>query len=328
MVHRVVILRPRESQKDAKNGQSRRVDTLHKIFVGAGYKVQVKYVRRIPNLKDYRLISNLVSDSQTVLAITSFILLPWCISPLGYRKIRIVDMMDSLIKTRGFSFENLSRWMLGRFEILLSLIFRSNHIRTYISEYDRDSDKNITPKNVKTFLIPNTVSAIKFNESTALERLVFVGDLNYSENRKMLRDLCTVLESTGMKLHIYGIGKYAFKFGSKHCIFHGVCDDAELYRAGDLHLAPVRNRHGLSNKVFGPVINGVPVLTTDCGTNGIKECSGIYVENDISKWPQMISNLFQQSRNLPFKIQWSGFKNDEIMAFSSTLLELLTPQDN
>ena len=324
MVTRIILLRPKRKEGAVRNGQIQRVETLYKKFVEFGFPTQVVEVGRFPTLKDYRLVTNLLANSSSVLAITSFILLPWCLSPLGIQKIKIIDMMDSLIKTRKFSKQNLTRWIIGKLESLISIAFKNDHIRIYISEYDRDSDKAITPKKIKTFVIPNEISMNKTGEVFNLKRLVFVGDLNYSENRIILGKLCGLLDKAGMQLNIYGAGGSKMQPKYSNHNFHGTRDDDELYQDGDLHLAPVRNMHGLSSKVFHPISRGIPVLTTDFGTNGINKSRGIYIENEMRIWPDAINEIFLKSQNSPLEVYWTGFKCDETGEISTALIELLT----
>jgi hypothetical protein len=293
-----------------------------------GFSVQIVEVKRFPTLKVYRLVANLLATPNSVMAITSFILLPWCVTPIGHRKLKIIDMMDSLRKTRQFSKQNIARWLIGRFEYLISIFFKKDHIRIYISEYDRASDKKITPDDISTFVIPNAVSVIRTREASTVKRLVFVGDLNYSENRIMLSELCTVLDTQGMELNIYGAGESSNISYSRNHIFHGTRDDLELYQPGDLHLAPVRNTHGLSSKVFQAITRGIPVLSTENGTNGINRCPGLYVVDDLRIWPAAISELIEMSKQSPLEVRWDGFECDEREGLRSALINLLTKRND
>lgn len=328
MVPKIVFLRPKQKEECIKNGQNQRVETLHAIFTDFGFPVQVVEVGRFPTFKEYSLVSNLLASPNSALAITSFILLPWSITPLGIKKIKLVDMMDSLKRTREYSNENIIRWVIGLFESLFSTLFRKNHIRTYISEYDRDSDKKITPREIRTFVIPNAISVQRHSAVSYLKRLVFVGDLNYSENRIMLSELCVVLERSGLRLHIYGSGHSGMQDKFRNHFFYGTRDDVELYQPGDLHLAPIRNKHGLSSKVFNAIANGIPVLTTENGINGILECHGIFVENEIEIWPEIIGDLFLRSNSSPLKVKWNGFNCDEREPLRLALVELLYPKQD
>jgi glycosyltransferase involved in cell wall biosynthesis len=324
MLPNIILLRPKQKKESRKNGQNQRVETLHESLLEFGFPVQIVEVTRFPMPREYRSVLNLVATSDSVLAITSFILLPWCLSPLGKKKIKIIDMMDSLTKTRKYDRGGIFRWILGKFESLVSISFRSNHIRTYISKYDRDSDREIIPQGIQTFVIPNSMALNNAGISSNLKRLVFVGDLNYLENRNMLSDLSIVLNAVEMDLHIYGAGQVLMKTNSKNIKFHGECDDEELYQSGDLHLAPVRNMHGISSKVFHALARGVPVLTTEFGINGIKESAGLFVESDIRLWPVLINEIFLASQKSSFKVNWNGFECDEHELLRFALLDLLT----
>jgi hypothetical protein len=326
MVPTIIFLRPKQKEESIKNGQNQRVETLSKAFKEFGFSVQIVEVTRFPIPKEFRLISGLLENPNSVLAITSFILLPWCLTPLGRQKIKVIDMMDSLIRTREYSHHSIHKWVVGRFELFISALFRKDHIRTYISEYDRDSDKNITPKKIKTFVIPNDIPMNIYGKTSNLNRLVFVGDLNYSENKIMLAELCAALDTANMKLHIYGAGDSSTHHVSGNHIFHGLREDEELYQSGDLHLAPVRNMHGLSSKVFQAITRGIPVLTTKNGANGINECSGLYVENQIMIWPEVIREIIHESQNSSLEVRWNGFKCDQREMFKLAMIKLLGNQ--
>ena len=325
MVPKIVFLRPKQKVQFVKNGQNQRVATLYKTFVDFGFSVEITEVSRLPRPREYRIVSNLLATPNSILALTSFILLPWCLAPAINQKIKIIDMMDSLKKTR-VSEKNLLKRALGKFESLISSNFKNEHIRTYISDYDRQSDYKITPKNIESFVIPNSISVNKLGKNSNLDRLVFVGDLNYPENRIMLSELCPALTSAGMKLHVYGAGENSIQHKFENHIFHGSCDDTELYQPGDLHLAPVRNMHGLSSKVFHALTRGIPVLTTVSGANGINDCLGMYIENDIGIWPEVIRGILLKSQNSSLEVQWNGFKCDHTELIKSSLNALLTKQ--
>ena len=323
MVSKIVFLRPNKREESIKNGQNQRVETLQAMFTDFGFAVEVVEVGRFPTSKEYKIVSKLLKSPNSALAITSFILLPWSVTPLGIKKIKIVDMMDSLKRTRGYSKENITKWVFGQFESTISALFKKNHIRTYISEYDRDSDARITPKEASTFVVPNAIATQKPSEVTNLDRLVFVGDLNYSENRMMVSELCMILERSGLTLHIYGSGNSGMQDKFQNHIFHGARDDEELYQPGDLHLAPIRNKHGLSSKVFNAIAHGSPVLTTENGLNGIKECHGIFIKNEIEIWPEVIADIFLRSQKSSLKVQWNAFNCDEREQLRLALNDLL-----
>jgi hypothetical protein len=80
--------------------------------------------------------------------------------------------------------------------------------------------------------------------------------------------------------------------------------------------------------VFHPLARGIPVLTTEFGVNGIDECAGIYVESEVSIWPEVINEIFLKSQKSPLEVNWNGFKCDEREPLRSALFELLVKQEN
>jgi hypothetical protein len=127
-----------------------------------------------------------------------------------------------------------------------------------------------------------------------------------------------------MNLHIYGSGNSGMQDKFHNHVFHGTRVDEEIYQPGDLHLAPIRNKHGLSSKVFNAIANGSPVLTTENGINGIKECHGIFVKNEIEIWPEVIADIFLRSQKSPLKVEWNAFKCDQREQLRLALNDLLT----
>jgi hypothetical protein len=49
-----------------------------------------------------------------------------------------------------------------------------------------------------------------------------------------------------------------------------VADVGELYREGDVHLAPVPHGGGVKRKVLAPLLAGLPVVTTPSGAHGLR----------------------------------------------------------
>jgi hypothetical protein len=89
MISKIVFLGPKQKEEIIKNGRNQRIETLRAMFTDFGFLVQVVEVGRFPTFKEYRLVSNLLVSPNPALAITSFILLPWSITPLGIKRIKL-----------------------------------------------------------------------------------------------------------------------------------------------------------------------------------------------------------------------------------------------
>lgn len=139
---------------------------------------------------------------------------------------------------------------------------------TWISGADRSADRGTVRGRTRLVLPQAPVPPVAAPAvPDAPGRLVLSGDWHYPPNRAGLDwfgravaplvDVRTVLFGAGAPSGPWEVMGYAE-------------DEADLYREGDLHVAPVRFGAGVKNKVLRPLLAGLPVLTTPQGAHGLR----------------------------------------------------------
>ena len=139
---------------------------------------------------------------------------------------------------------------------------------TWISNADRSADHG-TVRGRKRLVLPQAPEAPVAQPRRAGEppRVVLSGDWAYAPNRVGLDWFARrVLPLVQVPVFVYGEGAPEGPWVRRGY----VRDEAELYREGDLHVAPVRFGAGVKNKVLRPLLAGLPVLTTLHGAHGLR----------------------------------------------------------
>lgn len=137
---------------------------------------------------------------------------------------------------------------------------------TYISAADLASDRG-TVRGRCRLVLPGHAGAPPAVQDGP-PRLVAVGDWAYPPNADGLRWLARrVLPRLDQPVHVYGPGPVG-----EHPLLvrHGYAPQADLYRSGDVHLAPVRFGGGVKRKVLAPLLAGLPVVATGAAAHGLR----------------------------------------------------------
>lgn len=281
-----------------------------------GYEVtSIPVTRRIrrSTVEEIRLMS------PRVVVATSFVLAP----TLVRLRRRIdsfywLDMMDSATETRRIINAGVIRnlyFQLIEKPAIKNLLLVANII-TYISEKDYEMDEKLH-SSVETkpamFIIPNKIEQeISKYRWSGLKRLVIVGDFSYKHNKRMLKIASKIASKIDLPLHIYGHGTRLIKLFRPNKLVHGyVHSNHEFNQIGDLHVAPVAQIAGIKNKISNALINGMPVLTTKEGIQGINLSSGAFLFS-ISKLDQINrSNIEQSLLKIKGQEIWKGFTVNE-----------------
>jgi glycosyltransferase involved in cell wall biosynthesis len=118
-------------------------------------------------------------------------------------------------------------------------------------------------------------------------RLVFVGDGKYVANRKSLKFLKEALRNlpSSYEIHLFGD---SLKSSNPRFRSHGYVSTSELYRIGDIHLVPVKFGSGLKLKAAVPLWNGLPVVATLEGANGLRRSGSLFVGNSPKEFAEKI----------------------------------------
>ncbi len=145
---------------------------------------------------------------------------------------------------------------------------------TWISGADRALDR-WTVRGRGRFVLPGRGTAPALAPAQG-RRAVLAGDWDYAPNRDGLawfRDRClSLLEAdlSGTDWHVDLYGAGAPPLPGRWVVHGQVADPTQLYRVGDVHLAPVGHGAGVKRKVLTPLLAGLPVVTTPSGAHGLR----------------------------------------------------------
>ena len=280
-----LIVGTRTAMSEYKSGASIRVNTVKRILQQSGYEV------------------TLVSNQQ------------YAKMPKSYFKIIVIVSFaaaQSLKKARGESnllwLDATDSWHLSRFSriksreftqifALLRDVYRLNAAReldlvTFISKKDADREVRFTKKYAHAvYVFPNYFNE-RFIPKNNERRLVFVGDGKFGPNKKAVKFLKKVRRLLSENKVIYLVGRDLGR-QSKGFVTLGNVSDFELYKVGDLHLAPVFSGSGIKNKVAEPLFYGLTVITTLHGSNGIKQSENLLIQKTPSGFAETISKTLK-----------------------------------
>ena len=154
---------------------------------------------------------------------------------------------------------------------------------TYSAALDRDVDLDLWRESPLVMCNDSRAVAVSTGEAPygsqlpGRRRLVFVGGADYFPNREAVQWILSDLVPTGLvsgpirsrcSFHIYGEGWSHVRHPDVQV--HGYAQsDAELYRAGDIHLAPMVIGAGVPNKVTEPLASGLDVLATPLAARSV-----------------------------------------------------------
>jgi hypothetical protein len=144
---------------------------------------------------------------------------------------------------------------------------------TYISDADRRADRTTVRGRQRSVLPGRTRPADLLPQQGP--RAVLAADWGYIPNRDglrwFLRDVLPKLEllrpEPSWRIDVYGPSAPAPRGGAR---VHGYVPEEELYRHGDVHLAPVHHGGGVKRKVLQALVMGLPVVTTPVGALGLR----------------------------------------------------------
>ena len=77
--------------------------------------------------------------------------------------------------------------------------------------------------------------------------------------------------------------------------FNGYQEESNIYSQLDIHLAPMRQRAGIKNKIVLPLTAGLPVVAYKSGVNGIDNCDNLFISDSISGFISILSSIINQN---------------------------------
>ena len=262
-----------------ESGGSLRVDTIKTIIEKAGIKVTVTSKSKAKYF--------LESDWDLIVLVS-------------FSCSRLLSQARS--KTSNLWFDPTDSWRLSRLSLLragqisqLPRLFRdlfwlsrspAMDLLTFISQRDALTEQNWWQSRINPLILP----VFELNREVLQGenfRLVFVGDGKYVANRKSLVFLEEVLRYLPPSYEIELFGD-CLKFPNPRFKSHGYVSKSELYRSGDIHLVPVKFGSGLKLKAAVPLWNGLPVVATLEGANGLKRSGSLFVGNSPKEFAERI----------------------------------------
>ncbi len=153
-------------------------------------------------------------------------------------------------------------------------------------------------------IVPNGVDTDKFKPAGGGDRILFIGDFKWLQNRdsaqRILKDIWPKLK-VKQKLWIVGrkIPDYLKNMGGEDVIFdeNSPADTYEIYKKSKILLAPIKVGGGTSFKILESMASGVPVVTTYLGNAGINAVNGqsIIIAKTDEEFVEAVNNLLGNS---------------------------------
>jgi len=175
---------------------------------------------------------------------------------------------------------------------------------TFISRRDALKEKHWWQNKITPHVLPNFGLDREVQPSNDI-RFVFVGDGNYGPNKKAIAFLRNTLSHLpeAIRIHLYGKD---LNYSDPRFVSHGYAKDNHFYFANDVHLAPIRSGAGIKMKVATPLWNGLRVIATVEGANGLSACSTLQIGSSPKDFAQQIQRMLVENSSPNAEI--SGFK--------------------
>lgn len=272
-----------------ESGGALRVNTLKSILENAGGSVTI--VNRLQ-------ARNYLRSNWDLIVVVSFS----CSQFLRLARRKTVNLWFD--PTDSWSLSRISQFRAGQL-IQLPLLARDLlwiwrcpriDLLTFITERDASKEqrwwkKKMTPKILPVLGLERTV------RQGATGRLVFVGDGKYFANRASLTFLDQVLEYLPMDFRIDLFGDFLISNNAR-IVSNGYAARSDLYQTGDIHLIPVKFGAGLKLKAAVPLWNGLPVICTSEGANGLHRSKNLSIANTPSEFAEEIIRLTSLENNV------------------------------
>lgn len=139
---------------------------------------------------------------------------------------------------------------------------------------------------------------------TKIEKLIFLGGEDHAPNKDAINwyvnDIAPLIkEYSNIKLHIIGKwSKTSIKnFSNNSIYFSGFIDDIISYCKNSIMLVPVRTGSGIRTKILYAMAQGIPVISTSVGCEGIlvEDNKSIIITNTASDFSDKIKKMLNDS---------------------------------
>jgi hypothetical protein len=262
--HRALVLTTPAAGRAATSGASLRVEDVCAALVASGFVphlIQRHELRAAPRACLGVAVSYAVAPALRALRART--------GPLW------LDAVDSWLEV------DLSGLRAGHLSYLARLVrdgvrlgtVPTPDLLTYISDGDRRADR-ATVRGRRRWVLPGRARSVDLLPQQE-PRAVLAGDWGYTPNgdglRWFSRDVLPELEllrpEPSWRIDVYG--QHAPRLAGRLRV-HGFAPEGELYRHGDVHLAPVHHGGGVKRKVLQALLAGLPVVTTAAGAHGLR----------------------------------------------------------
>ena len=303
----------------------------HSFFNVASNKKPLQYSLFYSKENKKKLINLLLKNSYDYIVVDMIRLAPLYSLLNKYKKnAKLILDLDDVISKRykdihgnvfgSFSNENKKLDKLLRFKILKKVVLSTEYRKLYKSEiyysklYDlcllvnpnETNDLNKLLGNNKAYnlglFISNEELIQKEYEKKSIFSLFFLGSLKMEQNRSSFDNIVkNILPKISIPYKFYVVGKNDSNIVEKYSglnsniVFTGFVDDLNDFLLNmDIMISPIAFGTGIKTKILSAMGHGIPVITNDCGANGIK-CENeknIFIINNFDEIASKVDYLF------------------------------------
>jgi len=162
------------------------------------------------------------------------------------------------------------------------------------------------------------------------KRLVFVGNGRYFPNLLAILELSLIIgprissKNHDWNVNVYGAGWPSWVKLLPNIRLHGYTAENDIYLISDIHLAPMRQRAGIKNKILIPLAAGIPVVAYGACINGIENSNNLYVATTTSEYAKILLSLLESSgssNSEPYKNMHSYTVSQDILNWTRMVVE-------
>jgi hypothetical protein len=103
------------------------------------------------------------------------------------------------------------------------------------------------------------------------------------------------LRAKNVELHLVG-EELKTCIESPNIKTHGYVRDLELFYGNrDIHIAPIQSLAGVKNKVVGPLVSGLNILTTPKGANGLMQCQNLHIVATLEQFGPKVVEILESN---------------------------------